>query len=97
MPELMVQIGGAAVPLTDCFWVRADANGCAIGSVRPDMDDELIATPQQAQREWSTTKRQREVDERRGIQHVLLTAEQWTEQAKPCFHGKCSHRKAAAA
>ncbi|GAA2929371.1 hypothetical protein [Streptomyces enissocaesilis] len=93
--DLMVQIDGQAVPLADCFWVRATANGCAVGSIRPDLGDDLIATPQQAQREWSATKRQREVDARRGMQHLLLTHEQWKTQAEPCFRGQCQHRKAA--
>lgn len=92
MADLMVQIDGQMVPLTDCFWVRVNSEGCAVGSVRPDLHDELIATPQQAQREWSTTKRQRASDEKHGMQHLLLSPKQWDEQAKPCFLGRCGHR-----
>ncbi|MGW1154541.1 hypothetical protein ACWD45_25055 [Streptomyces rubiginosohelvolus] len=92
MADLMVQIDGETVPLADCFWVRANAAGCAVGSVRPDLGDHLIATPQQAQREWSTTKRQRASDAKHGMQHLLLSPQQWDEQAKPCFLGSCNHR-----
>jgi hypothetical protein len=92
MADLMVQIGGQTIPLADCFWIRANSQGCAVGSVRPDLGDDFIATPQQAQREWSPTKRQRASDERRGMQHLLLSPQQWDEQAKPCFYGRCQHR-----
>lgn len=92
MADLMVQIGDQMVPLTDCFWVRANSEGCAVGSVRPDLGEELIATPQQAQREWSSTKRQQAKDEKHGMQHLLLSPQQWDEQAKPCLLGCCSHR-----
>ncbi|MER5816859.1 hypothetical protein [Streptomyces californicus] len=92
MADLMVQIDGETVPLADCFWVRANRVGCAVGSVLPVSGDDVIATPQQAQREWSTTKRQRAQDAKHGMQHLLLTSKQWDERAKPCFLGRCNHR-----
>jgi hypothetical protein len=92
MPDLMVQIDGQAFRLTDCFWVRTNSQGCAVGSVRPDLGDDLIATPQQAQREWSRTKRQRASDAKHGMQHLLLSPAQWDTEAKPCFYGRCQHQ-----
>lgn len=91
MPDLMVQIDGETFPLVNCFWVRVNAVGCAVGSVRPDLYADLIATPQQAQREWSSTKRQQAKDEKHGMQHLLLSPKQWNEQAKPCLVGRCGH------
>ncbi|WP_435597120.1 hypothetical protein [Streptomyces anulatus] len=92
MADLMVQIDGETYPLADCFWVRANSAGCAVGSVHPVFGDDVIATPQQAQREFSPTKRQRASDDKHGMQHLLLTRQQWDEQAKPCFLGRCNHR-----
>ncbi|MEU1433972.1 hypothetical protein ABZ438_07725 [Streptomyces sp. NPDC005786] len=91
MKNLAVEIDGVTLPLVDCFWVRVNSAGCAVGSVRPDLGDDLIATPQQAQREWSSTKRQQAKDEKHGMQHLLLSPKQWAEQAKPCFLGHCDH------
>ncbi|MFJ3089105.1 hypothetical protein [Streptomyces sp. NPDC086838] len=91
MADLMVQIDGVTYPLAECFWVRVNSQGCAVGSVYPVLGDEVIATPQQAQREWSSTKRQRASDERHGMQHLLFSPQQWEERAKPCFLGRCSH------
>lgn len=92
MIELLVQVDGQTVRLTDCFWVRVDQNGCAYGSMVGD----AAATPEQAHREFAPRQRDRDRDVRQGYTIRLLTREQWRQHAQPCFLGQCEHRKAAA-
>lgn len=93
MPELLVPLDGQTVPLKDCRWVKFAPDGCAIssllGSCAVDEDD--------AHREFTPRRRDRERDMRRGYSLELLTREQWQERAKACFLGRCQHGAEAAA
>jgi hypothetical protein len=89
-PRLIVEIDGQQHDLADCFWVRADANGCAYSSVHGDM----ASTPEQAHGQMKPSKRDRDRDDRQGYTVRLLTHEQWRAQASPCFHGTCDHAAA---
>lgn len=90
---LMAVIDGTPVPLTDCFWVRFNADGCAYSSLHGDM----AATAEQAHRDLIPRQRDRDRDARLGYTIQLLTREQWREQAQDCFYGHCTHRQTAKA
>lgn len=94
MATLMVQIDGQTLPLADCFWVRFDNTGCAVGSTRPVAGGDVIATAEQAHRDFQPRQRDRDRDDRRGYTHELLTREQWKIRARPCFLRQCQHHPA---
>lgn len=93
MSRLLVEIDGETVPLSDCFWIRANAAGCAYSSMWAGAS---TASADLAYREFVPLKRDRDREVRQGWTVRLLTPAQWREQAAPCFNGKCEHRKAAA-
>jgi len=87
MPQLMVQIDGVTLPLSDCFWVRYNPAGCAVGSLH----GECAIDAEQAHKEFTSRQRDRDRETRQGYRHELLTREQWQQHAQPCLLGKCQH------
>lgn len=88
MPQLMVQIDGVTLPLSDCFWVRYNPDGCAVGSLL----GECATNEEQAHKEFTSRQRDRDREDRRGYRHELVTREQWQQQAQVCLLGECQHR-----
>ncbi|MFJ1647927.1 hypothetical protein [Streptomyces sp. NPDC088258] len=87
MPDLMVQIDGQTIPLKDCFWVLADTTGCVYSSAHGN----TAVNEEAAHRHFTPRQHERARHNRQGWTVQLLTPQQWSEQAKPCFMGRCPH------
>lgn len=85
----MARVNGQIVELRDCFWVRYEPSGCASGSLL----GEFAATPEQAHQEFTSRKRDREREIRRGYRHELVDRDEWDATVKACLLGKCQHRQ----
>ena len=91
--KLMVQIEDEILPLTQCFWIRADHTGCVFSSSHGD----TAMTAADAHKDFTPRQRDRDRELKAGWTIRLVTREQWDEQALPCIKGTCEHRKQAAA
>lgn len=91
--RLLVEVAGLTVPLEECWWVRANQNGCALNSA---YGDEAMNS-EDAHKFFVPRKRDRERDSAKGYTVQLLTKEQWQEQALPCFLSECNHPTTAKA
>ncbi|MFD6375400.1 hypothetical protein [Streptomyces sp. KR2] len=89
MPELLVRIGGATLPLRSCHWVLFGPNGCAYASEYGDG----ATGPEEAHRNFTPRQRDRDRQTREGYRVDLLSKEQWRKHAAPCFYGTCTHRQ----
>lgn len=72
MPELMVQIDGQTLPLTDCVWITWAPCGCPVGALTAAYGDEAHATEQQAWQEKYPLKRERDRYQRQGYRLELM-------------------------
>ncbi|MEU2236118.1 hypothetical protein [Streptomyces vietnamensis] len=91
--KLIVQIGDTLIPLSQCFWVRANPAGCVYSSSHGD----TAINPAEAHKDFTPRQRDRDRELKDGWTIRLVTREQWNEQAAPCIKGDCEHRKQAAA
>jgi hypothetical protein len=79
MPELMVQIDGKTVPLSECGWFERRPCGCIVSALVAIVDSRVIATADQATRHWNPTKRERDLAAREGITVELMTMADYRE------------------
>ncbi|RPE34961.1 hypothetical protein [Kitasatospora cineracea] len=88
---LFVTLDGVNHPLASCRWVRYDPNGCATGSApgTTAVDADTAAT------HFTSTRRDRAREHRRGVRYRLVALEEWREHVKPCLLGECTHQNAA--
>ncbi|MBB4984961.1 hypothetical protein [Streptomyces nymphaeiformis] len=91
--KLMVQIDDTVIPLSQCFWIRADRTGCVFSSSHGD----TAMTAADAHKDFTPRQRDRDRELKNGWTIRLVTRGQWDEQAKPCLMATCEHRKQAAA
>lgn len=95
MPELMVQIDGATVPLTQCVWISFTDCGCPFGALTAAYGDEAFATEEQALREFYPTKRERNRYWKKGYRLELMPWGRY--RADIDLSIRCPHGKAAPA
>ncbi|MFJ7269357.1 hypothetical protein ACIQV3_22395 [Streptomyces sp. NPDC099050] len=74
MSTLLVQIEDQTLPLAKCVWVHYRPCGCACSVMEADWgDDEVFATEDQAHRELTPLKRDRDREIRKGFTLKLVT------------------------
>jgi hypothetical protein len=88
MPELLVRIDGQTLSLRSCHWVLFGPNDCAYAS---EYGDGAVG-PEEAHKNFTPLKRDRDRQSRQGFRVELLSKEQWRKQAGPCFYRTCQHR-----
>lgn len=95
MPDLMVQIGDATVPLKDCSWSMWASCGCMVAISMAISGDRILATEEQAHKNHSPRKRDRDREIRNGYRWELITLDRY--RAEIGARWECEkHRKPAA-
>jgi hypothetical protein len=92
MPELMVEIDGQLLPLTNCTWITWAPCGCPCGALTAAFGDEAFATEQQAWQEQYPLKRERDKYQRQGYRLELMSWERYLAEVD--LAAKCPHVKA---
>ncbi|MFJ6616651.1 hypothetical protein ACIQOW_03580 [Kitasatospora sp. NPDC091335] len=90
---LTVTLDGVNHPLAACRWVRYAPNGCATGSM---LGDEATS-PETAATTFTSTRRDREREHRRGVRYRLVSPDQWHATVRACLLGECAHHTRPAA
>lgn len=91
--KLMVQLGDEILPLSQCFWIRANFSGCVFSSSHGDQH----LTAEDAHKDFTPRQRDRDRETKQGWTVRLVTKQQWKELAEPCFMGACQHQAKDAA
>lgn len=84
---MMVKIKGKTFPLEECFWVRFNPEGCAVGSVLRGFAN----TEEEAHKEFTTRKADRLKEIKAGYVFELVPRNEWKERIEPCFMKTCEH------
>lgn len=95
MPDLMVQIDGQMVPLKDCTWSMWEACGCLVAVSMAVAGGRVLGTEEQAHKNHSPRKRDRDRETRNGYRWELITMARY--HAEIGARWECEkHRKPAA-
>ncbi|MGQ4340334.1 hypothetical protein ACN6LF_005203 [[Kitasatospora] papulosa] len=94
MTGLMVQIDGQMVPLKDCTWSMWGSCGCLVAVSMAVAGDRILATEEQAHKNHSPRKRDREREIRQGYRWELITMARYREEIGAQWECE-AHRKAA--
>ncbi|MEU8829422.1 hypothetical protein [Streptomyces sp900116325] len=73
MPDLMVQIDGQTLPLKDCSWSMWAPCGCMVAISLAVGGEQILATEEQAHKNHSPRKRDRDREIRLGYRWELIT------------------------
>lgn len=92
MPELMVQIDGHMLPLSNCTWITYAPCGCPCGALTAAFGDEAFATEAQAWREHYPLKRERDKYQRQVYRMELMSWDRYRTEVD--LAAKCPHVKA---
>ncbi|MGC5534301.1 hypothetical protein [Streptomyces sp. SR-10] len=94
MADLMVQIDGETVPLKDCAWSMWAKCGCMVAISMAVSGDRILATEEQAHKNHSPRKRDRDREIRNGYRWVLITMARYRSEIATRW--ECvQHRKPA--
>lgn len=94
MPDLMVQVDGQTVALKDCAWSMWASCGCMVAVSLAVAGDRVHATEEQAHRNHSPRKRDREREIRQGYRWELITMTRYRNEIGAQWECE-AHRKAA--
>ncbi|MDQ2877143.1 MAG: hypothetical protein M3Y33_20980 [Actinomycetota bacterium] len=90
--RLLVEIGGVAVPLTDCEWVLKMACGCPCGVSKAEHGTWVNATEDQAWRSFfCESRREAGKAKRQGMSLELVTRARYSAEFYPLLLSGCKH------
>ena len=96
MPDLMVQVDEQMVPLKDCAWSMWAACGCLVAISLAVAGGRVHATEEQAHKNHSPRKRDRDKEIRDGYRWELITMARYRSEIGAKW--ECNeHQKAATA
>lgn len=96
MTDLMVQIDGQMVPLADCAWSMWASCGCMVAiTLASTPGDRVLATQEQAHKELTPLKRDRDRETRLGYTFRLITMTHYRSEIGALWECE-QHRKPAA-
>jgi hypothetical protein len=72
-------IDGQAVPLTDCCWIQRTPCGCVVSVVTAATKSRTLATAEQAHKELTPRKRDRDRDDGEGLTWELISTAHYRE------------------
>ncbi|MFJ9985370.1 hypothetical protein ACIQUD_15280 [Streptomyces globisporus] len=95
MTDLMVQIDGETVPLADCAWSMWAPCGCMVAISMAVSGTRTLATEEQAHKNHSPRKRDRDREIRDGDRWELITMARYRREIAAQWECE-QHRKPAA-
>lgn len=94
MADLMVQIDGETVPLADCNWSMWAECGCMVAITMAVIDSLVLATAEQAHKDHSPRKRDRDRETRLGYRWELITTDRYRREI--ASNWKCEQHRTPA-